>query len=287
MLDRTLARAELTPLVRTDFTVPGSGISFTTACFEGKDWSLAPLQKAEDVATHQVLAHKVRSAMRHLGADRVFAPSPVTFNARIVLPEALTRVIPLGHKVFLFRNKEAPADGTFLRSSRDAGIFSAGGCGMIVAAYRDALIFAHAGRECVLDRVRVESHGVARSRDRESVVEYILDAFGVSSKKECAKVHAWPLYSIKPREFVHEYDHPVHGAYNRAAAEYIERRFGKDASESDARAVCIDLPRIIARQFVRCGVPEANLHLEHAYLADELPHTRNGGGRYLVAAVRH
>lgn len=287
MLDRTLARAELTPLVRTDFTVPGSGISFSTACFEGKDWSLAPLQKAEDAQTNQVLAHKVRSAMRHLGADRVFAPSPVMFNGRIVLPERLTNVIPLGHKVFLFRNKEAPADGTFLRSSRDAGIFSAGGCGMIVAAYRDDLIFAHAGRECVLDRVRVESQNKRYSRDRESVVDYILDAFNVGTKDECAQVHVWPLYSIKPAEFEHAYDHPVHGAYNKAAAEYIERRFGRDASVCDDRAVYIDLPRIIARQFVRKGVPEKHINLEHAYLADELPHTRKGGGRYLVAAVRH
>jgi hypothetical protein len=288
MLSRAEARAELTPLVRNDFSIPGTDVSFTTACFEGSDWSLAPLQYPEDAEKHPDLAHRLRSAMRHLGADRVFAPSPAKFNGQIILPERLNRIINLGHKVLLLRNKDVPADGTFLRSSRDAGIFSAGGCGLLVAAYRGELIFAHAGRDCVLDRERVRSLNRLHSRDRESVVDYILDAFKAGSKEELADVHFWPLYSIKPEEFIHEFDHPEHGAYNQAAASYITYRFGADASRCDERAIYIDIPRIIKRQCIRLGVPEKNICLDHAYLSDELPHTRKaGGGRYLVATVRH
>ncbi len=280
------ARTYITTLVRNDFTVLGNGVRFTTVCFEGKDWSLAPLQRSEDVEVNQVLAHKIRSAMRHLGADRIYAPSPVKFNGQIILPEKLDRVLNLGHKVLLFRNRDVPADGTFLRASRDAGTFSAGGCGVVVAILGEYMIFAHAGRECVIDRGRVLTGTM--SRQMESVVGYVvralLDVGG--GLKKIRHLHAWMFYSIRPEEFLHRYDDEKHGEYNRLIGAYIEKNFGA-GGRFTSEGIEIDLPAIVKAQFERHGVPKENISLEHAYLATELPTTRNGGGRYLVAIVRH
>ena len=142
--------------VRNELTVPRGALYFTTACFAGpgKEWSLAPLQEPADVKKNPVLAGKLREALTSLGADRLYAPSPVKANGEIIEPTMLNRPFVLGKGVRLFRNPRMPADGTFLRGAGDAGIFSAGGCGVIAAALGDRLIFAHAGRESLIDRKR-------------------------------------------------------------------------------------------------------------------------------------
>jgi hypothetical protein len=287
MLALSGARAELTPLVRHDFKSP-DGISFSAACFQGpgNEWSLAPLQQPQDVEANPVLSHKIRSAMRNLGADRIYAPSPVKFNGEIVLNEHLNKILDLGHKVLLFRNKDVPADGTFLRSSRDAGIFSAGGCGVIVATLGEHMIFAHAGRECVIDRGRVIT-GTA-SRYMESVTDYVVRALleVAGDFVEIRNLYAWMLYSIRPEDFLHPYDDEKHGEYNLRVGQYIVKNFGAGVRFTDKGAE-LDIPAIVKSQFQQHGVPEENISLKHAYISDELPTTRSGGGRYLVSVVRH
>jgi hypothetical protein len=290
MPSKAEAREEITPLVRNDLSVPGTDMTFTAACFEGTDWSLGPLQRAEDAEDHPHLVHKIRSAMRHLGADRGFAPTPnpTEFNGEVILPERLERVINLGHKVLLFRNREVPADGTFLRSPRDAGVFSAGGCGMVIVAGGDLLLFAHAGRESLLDRTEIRTAGQERSRRRDLMSNLVetMQQRGVPSEK----LFVWLMYFIKPDDFVHSTKDPneAHAAYNCGALRYLPEQYGEAAGRVDAESIRIDLPRIARMQCLYLGVPARNISLDHAYLADELPHTRKpGGGRYLAAAVRH
>ena len=273
--------------VRNELTVPRGALYFTTACFAGpgKEWSLAPLQEPGDVKKNPVLVGKLRKAVTSLGADRLYAPSPVKSNGEIIEPTMLNRPFVLGKGVRLFRNPKVPADGTFLRGAGDAGIFSAGGCGVIVATLGNRLIFAHAGRESLIDRDRVLG---GQGRRNESVVDSIVEAFReINSHADLRKLHAWVLYSIKPDDFLHEFDDPKHGEYNCHVGIYLEKLGLGAGVRRVATGLKLNLPGVAKAQFVQLGVPERNIHLEHAYLADELPHTRRGGGRYLVAIVRH
>lgn len=287
MLSHEAAAAETIPLVQNSFTSL-EGIRFTTACFQGpgNEWSLGLLQDPEDVARHSLLTQRLRDAMRHLGADRVYAPSPIKFNGKIIQPAELSRVFNLKGGVLLFRNAGMPADGTFLRADGHAGVFSAGGCGLTVAILRDHLIFAHTGRDCVIDRQRVLT-GVP-SREKESVVDSIIDAFcalGYNEKHFC-DLSVWVLYSIKPRDFLHRFDDAQHGEYNRRVGSDLARRTSAGVRTTPT-GFQIDVPAIVRSQFLAYGVPSENIRLDHAYLNDELPTTRRGGGRYLVAVVRN
>ena len=280
--------AMLVPVVRNDFTTSQSGVSFTAACFAGpgKEWSLAPFQEPGDVKKNPVLAGKLREALVSLGADRLYAPSPVEFNGEIVEPTMLSRPFILGNGVLLFRNPKVPADGTFLRDTGDAGIFSAGGCGVIVAVLGERLIFAHMGRDCLIDRKRIE-HNYC-SRINESVVDSIVDTFlEHDPNADLREMRAWIFYSIWPEDFLHRYDDVVHAPYNRKVGPDLEQRGLGAGVRKTAEGVELDLPVVAKRQFIQRGVPESNISLEHGYLAEELPHTRRGGGRYLVAIVRH
>jgi len=273
--------------VRNELEAPHGTIRFTAACFAGpgKDWSLAPLQEPGDVRKNPVLAGKLREALISLVADHLYAPSPVKSNGEIIEPTMLNRPFVLGNGILLFRNPKMPADGTFLRGAGDAGIFSAGGCGVVVATLGDRLIFAHAGRESLIDRERVIG---GQGRRHESVVDSIVEAFrDTDSRVDLRKLHVWMLYSIRPEDFLHRFDDSSHRKYNRLVGSDLEdRRLGAGVRQK-IEGVEIDLPLVAKAQFVAHGTPERNIHLEHAYLADELPTTRRGGGRYLVAIVRH
>lgn len=281
----TVALPETT--VQNDISIEQSRVPFTAACFAGpgKEWSLAPLQKPEDVKANPPLAYKLQRAAKSLDADRLYAPTPVDSNGEIINPAQLSRVFILGGGVVMFRNPAAPADGTLLRDPGDAGIFSAGGCGVIVTTIDDRLIFAHAGRESLIDRARILDD---RPRRHESVVDSIMEAYrGLGYKShQLTRLKAWMFYSIKPEDFLHRYDDTTYGEYNRRVGTDLEARGLGEGVQRVSGGVELDLPLVARARFIQQGVPSNNIHLEHAYLADELPHTRRGGGRYLVAIVR-
>lgn len=274
------------PLVCNPVVVPG-GPTYSAACFGGDDWSLAPLQQAGDQHKAPNLARRVGQALHGLGARYAYAPSPVKFNGKIIPPDVLTEEIPLW-QMMMYRNKEAPADGTWLSSPSSAGIFSAGGCSMVVATLGEELIFAHAGRDCIIDRKRILTQGREQGRHRESLVDNIVAALAPSRFLR-AHVRAWVFYSIKPEEFLHRFfdEDPEHLKYNVPAAKMLLEKYEDACGWVDEKGIYINIPTIIKAQFIALGVPEENINLEHAYLADELPTTRNGGGRYLAAIVRH
>lgn len=285
MQEAMVGARTIPPLVRFPFTVPWSKTRFTVACFEGTDWSLGPLQEPEDVAKNRALATRINDALHGLGATIAYAPNPTAFNGEVISPVDLDRNLKLG-EVHMRRNRSWPADSTFLIYPGNAGVFSAGGCGVIVIGYRNDLLFGHAGRESLLDRHYVETEGAARSRPAD-LIDNMLDALGIDSDT-AQEVWAWPLFFIKPEDFVHRFDDPDprHAPYNQAAARFLPKTYA-EYGWVDKDAVYIDLPNIAACQLMKRGVPRGNINLDHAYLADELPTTRKGGGRYLVAVVRH
>jgi hypothetical protein len=279
------------PLASVASKEPGQA-RYTVACFEGSDWSLARLRRSGDEKKEPEFARKVSRALQSVGARLAYAPTPTKFNGELVRPDELLKEwIPLGD-VTLYRNPGIPADGTRLPHRGCAGIFSAGGCSLIVATRRDEMIFAHAGRDCVLDRTRILTENRTTGRRHESVVHSILNELAPSRSllKEVQEVHVAVYYSIRPEDFRHDLadKNPEHTAYNRSAMRLLPREYGGECGIVDAEGIGIDVPRIIRAQFKALGVPPANISLEHAYLSDELPTTRrgDGSGRYLVAVVR-
>ncbi len=280
-------RDRIKPLVLNTIRAEGAP-TYSAACFEGNDWSLAPLQRTGDQDKAPDLAHKLNDALLGLGASCAYAPSPVKFNGKIIRPTTLLQEqIPLGD-VMLYRNQAVPADGTWLPDAGCAGIFSAGGCSMIVVTMGREMIFAHAGRDCVIDRKRIMTRDRERGRHNESVVNSIVDSLAPSDWLR-SQLRVAVYYSIKPEDFRHDFADvdPEHLKYNTEAARKLLYEYGDECGTVDTRGICIDIPRIIRAQFISLGVPAANISLEHAYLADELPTTRRGGGRYLAAVVRH
>lgn len=273
------------PLVDNEFLTPDGRVAFSASCFEGNNWSLAPLQKSEDVKKNPELAARINVALHGLGARIAFAPNPTKFNGLVIPPMQLIYGLNLG-EVTLRRHRDHPADATFLRYPGNAGIFSAGGCGVVVIAYKDTLMFGHAGRESLVDRDRVLTEGLVESRPKD-LIDNMIDALEVKPGEE-GEVYAWPLYFIKPEHFSHRFDdpNPEHVPYNKAAARYLPKMYPEFGMVND-EGINIDLPGIAKNQLMDRGVPEENINLEHAYLSDELPTTRRGGGRYLVAIVRH
>lgn len=284
----TKERLSVVPIICNEFVTP-AGIRFSSACFQGpgNEWSLSPFQEPQDVSRNSLLARSLSGAMRHLEGDRAYAPSPAQFNGCIIQPSELSKVFVLEPGILMLRNSTVPADGTLLRRSGDVGIFSASGCGVIVAALGTHLLFAHAGRDCVINRKRVL--GEPGARQFESVVDSIVDTLIElrGHKSAINDIHAWMFYSIKPEDFVHRYDNTTHGVYNRLVGTDLIRR-GLGGVRRTEVGVEIDVPVVVKEQFIQRGVPAGNISLTHGYLADELPHTRKeGGGRYLVAVARH
>lgn len=278
-------------------TPSGSGdVGFTITCASGAktNWSLALLENPGDENKHTTLAENLAGVIKQQGGTRAFAPRPSDFNGKIIPPNTLhRRIIRLPFGVSLFCNPDEPADGTFLHKAGDTGIISAGGCPLIVATFQDNLIFAHAGRNSLLDMTFIRSNGNQRSRPRESVVDDIMKAFGTTPETS-HEVRAWVFFSIRPEYFSHPYGDARHGSANQALARFLdERGHSENAFWVEGRALHLDLPELIKEQFKRYGVPEGNVKIDHglAYLPEGFAHTRvrekeQRNRRNLIAVTR-
>lgn len=276
------------PLVRNEITTP-DGIKFSVSCFAGEGWSLRNMYEPQDAYKHADFALQLANAFMSVGAEDVYAPTP-GFNGEVVLRSDLSTMIRLPHERYLYRNPAVPADACHLSKRGDAGVFSAGGCGIVLAAYGQDLIFAHAGRETILDRLEILTHGKEKNRQR-TFVDNLLSGLG-GENADPKKLHVWPMYFMGPDEFVHHLvtNNPDHSLYSRSAREYLPQRYPGKYGWKEQESIGIDLARILQTQLLERGVPSKNVHMEHYRLHRALPTTRNGGGahgRYLVVAVRH
>ncbi len=269
-----------------------SGIAFTVACFSGYDWSLRVLQRSGDENIHPEYSRMLGEALQSIdgtGPQQIYAPTPTRFNAKVILSSVLRHdapiMLPCG--IPLWRNLEMPADGTFLGPS-EAGIFSGGGCGMVVAALDGYVVFAHAGRESLLDREFVLSHGLRRGRPAD-LIDNMLDAL-CCTEENAGQCYMWFFYFIRPELFGHRLDDPTHTAYNAAAHVFLPEEFPNSFGYIKNGAIFIDLPQIARAQAMKRGVPRANIDMRNCRLHESAPTTRDTKdptSRYLAVVLRH
>lgn len=272
---------------------------FIFACF-GKiyndntetNWSFTPLQSAADVQANLELCSRLEDAFGALDARHVYAPSPVASNAQFVPREFLSVELPLSPRISLWRNKDAPGDVSEL-SPLEAGAFSAGGCPLIVAMHAGRCLYAHAGRDCLIDREYLREVGRRGRRLNESVVDTMMRMLLRGLHRSCEQdVRVWVFGSLPPEE----YPHPLSGKWaslNKAMKDYVSREWGELGAQSTkerAGVIYFDLPLLIRAQFERWGVPEQNINIRNAYLRDKrevwLDGTK-GAPRNLFVIKRH
>lgn len=265
------------------------GLTFEARCIGGRDWSLKDLYHPHK---NTELALELGREMEALGAEQVLAPTP-GFNAGFIPQHRLTTRIHLTREpdptsLFLWRNKDEPADCAPLSFMGCAGVFSAGGCPLVLGVHEANAVFAHAGQQSLFDPARVLGEGAWRTH--ESVADTVLHSLGSMARRylDPQDVEIWVIGSIRPDHFSHDLDHPEHGVYNKALAVYGQR-YGDNAVYEDGRKVYLDLPKILQQQFLGLGVRKDKIFVdETSYVPEDLPTTRNGGGtrRYLAAIVR-
>lgn len=266
-----------------------SDVPFTVVYVPGNgmELSLAQLKEPEDDEKNPDLCGNIHAALHPHGAKTLFAPTPTKANTEIIEPTKLTSVFRLGKGMRMFRNYEKPADGSFLRNPGDTGIFSASGCGLIVATMGDRFVFAHAARDSLIDRGRILT-GTC-SRQHESVIDSIIAAFrdfGFENIDIKTRMQVWLFYFIRPEDLRDSYDHPEHGPYNYKVGRDVRDNLGLRMYDDAAREIMLDLPVIAEAQFISQGISTRRIHLEHCYLPEGMPHTRNGGSRSLLAIIR-
>lgn len=273
---------------RREFANKDGSVRFSAGIFAGRNYSLAGLYSQQDTLKQRGLCADLRDTLMGMGARRAYAPTPAkNFNGLVGSPNALTTKIALCRELNIWRNREKQVDGTFLRQLGDAGIISAGGCPTIVATYRNQCIFAHAGRDCLMDREWIDSGFKVRGRPHESVVDSIVEAFKTSEPFRPGDMEAWVLWAIRPEDFYDDLNHPKWGKRNKKTFDYVRERFGKGAFERDGDLVGYDLPVMIGTLFAKHGVLAIND--DDAYLPEGFPTTRTEGQgdiRYLTAVVR-
>lgn len=253
------------------------------------NWSLSPLQEDGDQYEHPELAARLSAALAVAGVQRAFATSPTKFNAEMVRQEDLHKRIMLPD-LLLFRNNMRPADGTELLPL-DAGLISTGGCPVIVMVWRERVRYAHAGRDCLIDRVYIEHEGRHRGMFRKhgSVCDALVDSIGVPRELR-HEVSVWVFGSITPKDFPHPLNHPKHGTFNRQLHYFLRRarRYPSDCALASNDVLYLDLPKLIRAQLCMLGLRDDHIHTLGAYLegGDVWLDGTPGAGRNLLVVAR-
>ena len=248
------------------------------------DWSLRSLQNQGDVQKHHRFATELCIQLSKMGVQRGYAPHVVPASAQIVDATELKDRIRLG-RVDLFRQRDLPADGIFLKPSQ-AFVMSAAGCPIITATDSGCkhMVVAHAGRDSLIDRGAVT--GVP-TRKHISVVHAIIDAFrerGIPAHQ----IDMCMQFSIPTVAFEHEFSHPHHGRYNRALGEFVDERWPGCTVRKNG-SLFLNLQHVFLEQAARAHVRSLQA-IEPLDEHPDLAHTRDGkdpGRRNLFIVKRN
>lgn len=232
-------------------------------------WSLKPLQEHGDVPNNQLLVKALSQEFCSMDITDAFAPNVTRSSGKIVSTKEMFDCIWLDHARKLHRNRWIHADGLFLGLGQ-AFVASAGGCGIIIASAGDHLCVAHAGRDSLIERNAVIGRP---KRVNLSVVDAIIEQFRWR-EIELSEITMILLFSIPMQAFEHNADHPVHGAYNRALADFVDHRWPGGILHEKEKTL-LDLEQVFVGQARQAGVTKAwatHSLAEHPDLA----HTRDG-----------
>lgn len=236
-----------------------------------QNWSLRPIQSQKDVERHHTLANGLRATLSSIGTQTVYAPNVSMMSAAVVPSgELMTSQIRL-NGASIYRNKDLPADGTFL-GPEEAFVASAAGCPLIIAndkRYKNVVV-AHAGRDSLVERSSVNGKP---SRKHVSVVYSIVEALKERGAT-VGEINMCMLYCIPAEVFEHRLDHPQYGSYNHALGKLVDTLWPGCTSKKDG-SMFLDLESLFIAQALESGV-------KHTWAMNSLSdfpalaHTRDG-----------
>ncbi|HUQ30379.1 MAG TPA: hypothetical protein VM103_02550 [Candidatus Paceibacterota bacterium] len=247
-----------------------------TKAYDVPCWSLKGLQCAQDKPSQKMLVNALYTELNMQEIRTAYAPHVAPQSGVVVGVEAIRKNhIRLGNNTELFRNKDVPADGTFLKPE-SAFVMSAAGCPVIIAVAGEHMIVAHAGRDSLIDRFVVA--GRDASRTDFSVVHAIVRTFVETKCVEKAEEIAMCMaFAIPPMVFCHPFADTVFGEYNRKLASFASSRWEGGAIITK-NGVHLDLQAIFHAQAREVGVERTWVTHSLAEHTD-LAHTRDGVNR--------
>ncbi len=231
---------------------------------------------------------RLLAVMKERDIKRAFVPHAV-FNGRVGMPkgEWVVRHINRKHELLMSPDTE-PFEGYEIAKG-DALVCPAGGC-MFVVATGEApgkdlrMIFSHAGRDSLIDRHRILLSGInaytekpiksTSKRPFEGVLHSIVDTFrGWGIVPQRMEVHG--LFSIAPSVFIHPYNHPTYGEFNRLLLRDLQRPLGGTmAAWETGTGIAIDQCALLREQAEEVGIPHVKCY-PYLPVDEEYAHTRH------------
>ncbi|HEC93815.1 MAG TPA: hypothetical protein ENI56_00340 [Candidatus Kaiserbacteria bacterium] len=235
-------------------------------------WALMRLCAPSDIFAEKDLVRAIAGVLETFSIKKAYAPGVASASAEIISTRERGWV-PIGFpgRPVILRNPTYPADGVIL-SPGEGCIMSTAGCPVIVSTGGDMMIVAHAGRDSLIERVKIEN-GYS-SRTHLSVIGAIVKTFwrlGVVTNK----IHMHVFLTIPSHLFTHSFDHPIYGRYNRRLYELVRDRWMSAIAGKDNLGFCLSLNNLIVAQARDVGVGSivvSDSISEHP----ELAHTRDG-----------
>ena len=254
------ATQDVRPLQSALLNMPGSLLPCGVFLFGGyahqslkpTDWSLKPLQSAEDATEYSGRAAQIAEMMKSLGVRNLYAPLP-DFGGQIIRPSDLPTKIPLGGDLSLWRG--APADGIMI-PREGAFALSSGGCPLLLATDGSRLVAAHAA---LYSLTRWDQPGYV------SVVQRIRGCFIRPSD-----VKVWSFYSIRPIDYLHSVTDPQFAEGSKKILNGLREAGYKSCIVKDGG---IDLPTLIRMRVDEAGM-QMQIRHKDTYLHPRAFHTR-------------
>jgi hypothetical protein len=218
------------------------GINITAICAPPSpeaSWSLKDMYSQEAVDDRPQLARGLSRALLDHGITRAYAPSVAAMSGAIAERHELSTALSLPEGVTMLRNKALPSDGVPLNpeSGNEGFVMSGGGCPLVVAIGGGHVIAAHASRESLIDRGRIETG--TPSRDHESVIHSIA-AWFQKKRVPVDQVNVRIFFTVKAKAFPHPFTGSAHSPYNQKLhADIMGRNLGKDVMQRDTGRLSI------------------------------------------------
>jgi copper oxidase (laccase) domain-containing protein len=258
------------------------------------NWSLKGIETSTDPSmSHGHIVH----TLGRLGVEKVYAPSPDTFNSQIATihefesPEIVP--ITLNETTSLYRGIKA--DGISKLPMNSAFAMSAADCALVVISFQNSIWVTHAGRDSLLDRKHI-NEGIL-SKEHTSVIDAIMGKIDPDLRSD-AKAYIGFTISKGPH-FQHSIHDPAYGEKNKLMLDWITSKYIPDNErnlfeEDFWTSGQIDMEWLIRKQLGAYGVTniesdgictysEKGSHGNHNWFSQR----RTPGMRNLLVAVRN
>lgn len=235
------------------FTLWGGSVEVRCYGTMTGNWSMKGGSPKEAEKKNPGILSKVAQLAEECGC-RIYAPHPSTFTGKVCRKEVLVDEWIPG---VLYRGTYA--DGTVLDRMGDAYGLASADC--MTAVIRDAgsgmVVGAHAGRDSLIDRGRLEGRPARRL---ESVL-FSAAAMLANQRRRLDKrlLRSFLTCGIGPRDFAHEWDHFVHGAVNERMVQDILRTYGMSVVLPPRELGQISLHALARAHLQRVGLNESQI----------------------------